>query len=722
MNLRQTLKTPSSLIFALLAILLLAGAALLRAHAAQAEAVLGPAHTQAGQEGSPSQPIEPSNYCLSCHSSQDARLQTATAWDGGITPQSDNPCPAATRIQEELYYTERMLLAIERGMDAIGSQAESSSIQSRYLAAAEGYARLLDTPVDSLDAFESEAQTLRYQMGRLYTQINAIADSQHKQTALVVGAAITLIVLASLIWGLYNTRKMRGSLGRKPRLAYYILVGIFLLLVFGLFALPLFRPVVAKVEEPSLEEQAITTAQDEASRLATAAVRADSRAWMFSRVGAAMQALDPARAQTILESGLDAASQSALNDYAIWGEAARVREASVSNDAKLENAGLIASQLNAARSRAWALALIGAEWAEVDPPRAQEIFNQALTTAQSAAGIYRDLDLRKVAVEWARLDPERGLEVAGQIADPALQSWALREIAQQTGDSQLFTQAAQAARRVQDPLQRARLLREIAELSGEKSLFQESYAALEGQQGAGLAYALGDLAAASGDPAIVEQIDPRYPAARVLALMNLGQFPAAWEASLAIEDPYNRGRAQAAISSAWSGVSGSPAAQKAQEIQIPMLRDRAVRDVIFNTGDASLVELIGLAYYRVQALTGLGRFDSAWEAAAGLKEPFPLVGLGEAWAQSSPDSAARVLDALKREADKAVVLQALAEATGDPQIFERALGMAQAARVRNDPLASAVASLDLSKIALTPGQVLTALEQAYEITERISIK
>jgi len=702
--------------------------------------------------------FEPTNYCISCHSADDARLLEPTAWRGGIEREATSLCPAATRIHEELYYTERMLLAIERGLTSLGGENRlttsslGATIQSRQAAAVEGYARILDEPITSLDAFESETQTVRYQMGKLYTQINAIADNDKKFWVTLFGALVTLVVLGSLAWGIYNTRqiKSRGGISptnpaeapaafkQLPNFVRRIPLGwiVVLLLIFGLFVLPLFRPVVAEVETPSAEEQAITTVHDTAKRLATAADRADSRAWMFSRIGMAGHSLETEQAEkagfadATLEIALEATTQSKMNDLALWGESANVREVSVSDPALFETAGLIANQLNSTRSRAWAMALIGSEWAQVDPVRAEQIFAQAVAVTSGAQGFYRDLDLRRIAVEWARLNQERGIETAAQITDPAVKAWGLREIAgadiQQAGDAQLYAMAIEAARQVENPIQRAHALQEIGRLIGDPALFSEARASLEGQTGAALAYALSDLASASGDTALVDQIDPLYPAARVLALLNLGNTQQAWEASLLIDDPYEQGRAQAAIIAAGTKDNDSSNTADfsvlAQEIEIPALRERAMRDVIQMTGDASLVQLMSIAYYRVQALTALGQYPAAWEEAPTLKEPYPLVGLGSAWAKDDPASAAQVLDALKREADKAVVLRILAEATGDAEIFERALGMAQAARVRNDALAPAQASLDLFWIALTPEQAQAALEQAFEITERISIK
>ncbi len=149
-----------------------------------------------------------------------------------------------------------------------------------------------------------------------------------------------------------------------------------------------------------------------------------------------------------------------------------------------------------------------------------------------------------------------------------------------------------------------------------------------------------------------------------------------------------------------------------------------MRDVIKTTGNASLVENLSLAYYQVQALTGLDQYQSAWDLAENLKDPYPLVELGAAWAEIDPNSAVQTLDLLEREEDKAVVLRELASATGDPDFFQRALGMAKAARVRGDALAPARASLELALEFITsiPENALAALEQALEVTENIAIE
>ena len=166
-------------------------------------------------------------------------------------------------------------------------------------------------------------------------------------------------------------------------------------------------------------------------------------------------------------------------------------------------------------------------------------------------------------------------------------------------------------------------------------------------------------------------------------------------------------------------------ADAAHEIDLPLLRDRALRDITTQTGDSSLANEIQSVYYKVQALTRLGQYQAAWEAASQPGDKYPLVALALAWSASDPQSALAIVEKMDREADKAQALRAVALATNDPADFERALGMALAARVRNDPLAPVgAASLDLG-IAFLPidaAKAQMAFEQAYQAALRIATK
>jgi hypothetical protein len=304
------------------------------------------------------------------------------------------------------------------------------------------------------------------------------------------------------------------------------------------------------------------------------------------------------------------------------------------------------------------------------------------------------------------------------VRDPGLRSWALWEIAAISGDEAVYDQAAQAARQVADPVARARSLREVAVHSDRPSLFQEALTTLDGVQGAPLAYALSDLAAASGDANIVARIDPAYPDARAAALYRLGHFEEAWIVAGKIADPFDRARAQAAIAGAWGNVDAT------RQVADPTLRDRALYEVAVARKDAALAQGIESPYYRVRALTTLGQYEAALAEADNLSDTYPLRALAVALAEQDAQAALGLVDKMDREADKADALRAIAAATGDPDTFDKALAMALAARVRGDALAPVEASLELAQTfqAVDESKAEAAFAQAYEIAQNIMIK
>jgi hypothetical protein len=665
---------------------------------------------------------QPGNYCVGCHTPGDDRLETVMDWTGSIDRELVSGCAAASRVREEVYYTERLLLAIDRARAELPGWVDASKTDARVAAARQTYSRLLDTPITSLDALTSEAQVLRFRLGKSYTWLNQVRDALKRGRVLLFAGLVTLVLLVSLGWGLRNTAQFTSSwIGQiHPRFKTVL----FLIMVFVLFALPIFRLPPQEVESSSEEEQARQAALDTSNRAADATERALARSWMLARVGAAWFEDDPQKAEESLAAALVAADETQMDAAALWGEAQAAQEATVGSQIAQEKAVLAADRLDAINSRVWALRLIAAEWASADPARAEEILEQALDVATGQAagtaptGLYRELDVRAIAVTWANIDPVRGLAVAKRVYDPALRAWALWEIAGITGDESLYEQAAQAARQVSDPVDRARSLRELAVRSGNRALFEEALAALDGVEPASLAYALSDLAAASGEAAIAVQIDSAYPDARAAALYRVGQFDEAWATAAEIDDPFDQARAQAAIAAAWSN------SDAAQQITDPTTRDLALREIAVAEQDAALAASIESPYYRVQALTALGQYQAAFDGAEGLSDTYPLRALAVAWAETDPQSALGVVDAMDREADKAEALRAIAVVVGDEATFKRALDLALAARVRGDALAPAEASLALA-MAFSPldeSKAEDAFVQAFDVTQRISTK
>lgn len=647
------------------------------------------------------------NYCVGCHTADDGRLTTATAWKGSVDRNVISPCPAEAAQREELYYTDRLLLSIERAHTGLAAYADVGAVEARVNAARETYARLLDMPTTSLEAFTAEAQSLRYQLGKSYTQLHNINETLKQRNVLIIAGLVTLVVIGLLGWGYRHTSRFvtKGhGAGRLPR--KFIVLPV---LIFALFALPIFKVFSAPETTTTAEAQARQTALDTATRAAAAGERSLARAWELARVGAAWQRLDPAQAQSALAEALTAAHNSQINSTALWGQMNAAQEAAIGEAVTQEKAALIVDRLNAAQSRAWGLRQIAVEWLSIAPAQTIDILSQAYSVADKQSGLYRDVDLRAIAATWAKLDPVKAGEVADAIHDPALRAWAYRDLRR-------YEQAAAAARQIADPVQNARALREIAVASGNPALFDEALSVLNDVDGQAHAYAIGDLAVAKGEAALVEQIDPIYADARAAAWYRLGKFDEAWAAANSIGDPFDRAHAQAAI----AGAAGNAA--WARQIADVTLRDRALRDVVTISGEVSLVGEIKTPYYRVQALTALKQYPAAIEAAAQLSDPYPLVQLAVAVAKDDPTTAQTLIDALEREADKAEALRALA--TVNAEWFDRALGMALAARVRGDTLAPVEASLTLAHdfADIDQAKATAALKQALAAAQRISIK
>lgn len=664
------------------------------------------------------QGVVPANYCVACHTADDPLLARPDPWQGNVAHSTVEPCPALKAGRQEVYYTERLLLATTRAFDRLGRGAGSKAADN-LAAFRDGYSRLLDTTPTSLDAYTAQAQLLRFRGNKVYAQLTQRFDAARGQRVLLAGVLITLVVLGSLAWGLHNTLRFQRAVGwwRSWRPGWRTVAAVGLVFVF--FALPLFRTPPAAVETASAEEQAVQATLDTSGRVADTAERAMARAWMLTRVAAAWAPLNSAQSQEALAAALTAAAQAQDMADALWGQAQAAREAAVgSTPLAQEKAGLVAEQLDAVRGRAWALRLIAAEWRRVDPARAAQILAEAQTAAEGRTGIYRDLDLRAIAAEWAGMDAGRAAQTAAQVRDPALRAWAYREVARLTGNPALYGQAAAAARQVADPARRSRALAAIGVASGERPLLAEAEQALAQVGGAELAYALSDLAAASGNAGLVARISTAYGDARALAWLRLGDHQAAWSAAATIADPIVQARIQSAIAAAWGN------ADAARQIADPTHRDRALRMIAVTRRDPALVGEIASAHERVLARVALDDLAAAAADAAGVRDGYPLRALGIALAARDRAAALQIVDRLASEADKAAVLIAAAGATQDPALFARARGLALAARVSGDPLAPAEASLALARAVLPADRTMAqvAFAQAYEVAQKITVK
>ncbi|MBI4788839.1 MAG: hypothetical protein HY782_17540 [Chloroflexi bacterium] len=647
-------------------------------------------------------------YCIACHSANDARLANPFAWDGHVARAALSPCPTVRQLRQEMAFTDDAFDAIRNGGIA--------DLEARLLAREESLPRLVETAYSTVDAGVNEMRAFRYQLNKTYAQAQAVRDSATMQVVLVVGVLATLFLLASLAWGLWNTRHLSVPMFRGFRMGMGAVV--FVLLVFAVFALPLFNP-PAPTEAATAADLERQAALDTATRAAVSAENLSAKAWQFARLGQ----FDAARA---------ALDELETNANAYWGRARALEESAVTWDKAADAAPPLVHRIEVAAARAWAYAAVVDEIG--DPRRAAELLDTALARAQRNPDPYfRALDLKKIAVAWSRLDQTHAARVAGQIADPFIRAWALREIGQ-------FDQAAASARAVGDAHLRAFALREIAVASKNANLLDEITSYQLPTAPAAGAYALSDLAAAWGafdakqSKEIADSIAAQFPDARARAFRRSGRFVEAW-AELEKFDGFEQARAQSELVAAWARVAPNDALDAAQKIRDPFLSAEAQRAVVAALArpDAAraldLARAIPIPYARVQALTDVARvsrdpatFQQAAALADDLRDPYPLRDLASAWAQVDPKNALALVDKLDRESDRAQALLAVALVTKESAVFERAVKQAQGARLRGDPLYSAelLRELGARYAAVDATKAKDAFDAAFDAARKVT--
>jgi hypothetical protein len=673
-------------------------------------------------------------YCVSCHSVNDPRLKTALTWDGNSSHIELSPCPTIQRIRFEFSYTADAFDAIANANTDIASHGASTvELNKRLLAVEESFPRLAETSYRSADAGVNEARLFRFQLNKVYTQAQNEKSAWLTNVMLVVGIIVSLFLLFSFAWGLWNTRHLKINLlhSFRPGLGAIF----FVLLILVSFALPIFNPPVQSVAATTsdLERQA---AIDAATQTAANAENISAVGWQLARLAAT----DKGIAGPAMTNAFSATSQLESNGSAYWGRARTLEESALGWEKAPDAAPPIVARIKTAAFRTWAYAAMADEINGTDPRRAASLLNVALARTKANPDAYtRSLDLKKIAVAWVPLDRVHALETAKQITDPFIAAWAYREIGQ-------FDLAITAAKQVSDPSQRAFALREIAVATKNPALFDEALSVAQALPNPARAYALADLADVwpPTDPKraqITNSITSEYHDALAYALAQMGSFADAWKESEKMGSGFEQARTQNELVAAWSRVSPNEALTAAQIIRDPFMRAQAQRDVVaaLAPSDAARAlaetQQISVPFARVQALTAVAQvthnaatFQQAADLVNELHDPYPARNLAIAWATIDPNSALGLVDKLDRESDRAEVLLAVAVALAPSDharanaVFDRAVKQAQAARLRGDPLYSSELLRELgSRCATTdPAKAAEAFSAALKIALQVS--
>ena len=129
--------------------------------------VLPAAHADS-ETDTPEGAVLTGNYCLECHLSSDARVQTALSWGGGVYRQQYIPCDALRIVREERYHAENLMLKIAQiSEDFSGERMGSEEMVQRLDPQRDNMDKLTQAEVHSVTGFTTGAKAARFQTAKI---------------------------------------------------------------------------------------------------------------------------------------------------------------------------------------------------------------------------------------------------------------------------------------------------------------------------------------------------------------------------------------------------------------------------------------------------------------------------------------------------------------------------------------------------------------------------
>ncbi len=688
------------------------------------------------------------NYCLECHTTTPTRALDVLR---PVEWARDIPCDTLRKAYEGVWQTDTLIAAFQNAQNDVRAAGIDTSTPARRLNAQRVIAeRFTRDETISLATITNRYQAARFQMNKAYAAMNEARAERDRAFIVIAVALATLFVLSGIVIGWRHTTRGKGRAATSR--AAWVLTAASMLIVFGLFASPLFA-FAPPLPTPTEEETARQAAVDQATRVSDAIARASVQSWVLGRIGAQWHALDKTQANAAYTDALTVAHDKRASLAAYWGQLQALRESAVTWNAATQDLAVFrADKIETAALQTWQYRAIANEWLAVDQARAAEALQLALNSISNPQSPISDWELRALAVTWSKLDAARANELMARVSDPFLRAWGWREMGQ-------FDKATQAAREVPLPYDRAWALREIARASGNVALLNDALdAATKIEHAETRAYAFADIAIvwSTKDDAksreIIAKIPETYAEARALAWRGAGQatrdanraresFTRALAEAQKIGDAYKTAKFTAAIAADLARVDAAGALDVASKVTDAVLRDQAYRDIAIATNSLDVAAKITTPTFRVQALTALGAkandkaqaakyFQDAFALADKVEDVAVLRDLAIAWATLDARAALAVVDKLEDAADKVAALQAIAvelaktDKQQSAQVFDRAVNLAKSVRVRGESFASAraLASLASSYATIDATRANQAFTAALESAKRVNVK
>ena len=148
------------------------------------------------------------NYCIECHLSNDARVESALSWGGGVYRQQYIPCDALRIVREERYHAENLMLKIAQiGEDFSGERVGAEEMAERLDPQRDNIDKLTQGEVQSAASFAGDAKAVRFQAGKLLPDALDKHDESRRRTVIMAIVFGTIFLAFLGVLGYERTLK-----------------------------------------------------------------------------------------------------------------------------------------------------------------------------------------------------------------------------------------------------------------------------------------------------------------------------------------------------------------------------------------------------------------------------------------------------------------------------------------------------------------------------------
>lgn len=164
-------------------------------------ALLVPAAHADSEADTPEGAVLAGDYCLECHVGNDARVESALSWGGGVYRQQYIPCDALRIVREERYHAENLMLKIAQiGEDFSGERMGTEEMVERLDPQRDNLDKLTQSEVRSVTGFTTGAKAARFQAAKILPDALDKHDETRRRTVImaIVFGSIFLAFLGVL--------------------------------------------------------------------------------------------------------------------------------------------------------------------------------------------------------------------------------------------------------------------------------------------------------------------------------------------------------------------------------------------------------------------------------------------------------------------------------------------------------------------------------------------